>query len=197
MKQAGKVTIGAVLAALMFVAPAAAEELSEKSVRTFVSYAWSLVPQQFTTPSGKKIVIDKSKPDDVMVPLDVASQIIRVGRISAHAQICNLPEDQRDNYRSMMKREGVKKKWSPQQMVFISQLHLTTVMLLTGKIKVTVKDGDKEVVIDDGSKAKAQTCSDEQRAKVKEVIAAYVKSGPALASAATGAIQAQPAAKKE
>ncbi len=196
MKKAGTIIIGGMVAALLMASPAAAEQLSEKSVRTFMSYAWSLVPQRFTPPNGKPIIIDKTKPDEVMVPLDVAREVIRVGRLSAHAQICDMAEVQRDNYRSLMKRESLKDKWTPQQMVYISQLHLTTVMLLTGKIKVTVKDGDKEVVVDDGSKAKAQTCSDEQRVKVKEVIAAYVKAGPDLASNSKSAVKTQPTAKK-
>ncbi len=42
------------------------------------------------------------------------------------------------------------------------------------------KDGDKEVVVDEKA-APTQTCTDEQRAKVKELIAAYVKAGPAPA----------------
>jgi len=196
MKKAGMSSIGGIVAAFLLVSPALSAELSEKSVRTFMSYAWSLVPQQFTPPNGKKIIIDKSKPKEVMVPLDVAREVIRVGRMSAHAQICDLAEEQTKNYRSLMKRQSLKGKWTPQQMVYISQLHLTTVMLLTGKIKVTVKDGDKEVVVDDGSKSQAQTCSDEQRAKVKEVITAYVKAGPDIASNTRGAVKAQPTAKK-
>ena len=37
----------------------AGEELSEKSIQTFMDYAWSLVPQQFTMPNGKTILVDK------------------------------------------------------------------------------------------------------------------------------------------
>ncbi len=33
-------------------------------------------------------------------------------------------------------------------MLYINQLHLVTVMLLTGKVKVTDKDGNKEVSIE-------------------------------------------------
>ncbi len=102
-----------------------------------------------------------------------------------------------------MRREVEKKKWTDQQTLFINQLHLTTVMLLTGKIKVVEKEGDKEVVVDEKA-APTQTCSDEQKAKVKELIAAYVKTGPALAAAeppaaaagAAPAPAAAPAAKK-
>jgi hypothetical protein len=165
---------------------AAEGELSDKSVQIFMEYAWSLTPQQFSKKDGTVIMVDKSKPDQAMVPLDVAREVIRVGRISAHAQVCNLPEDQMLNHRSMMRRETDKKKWSDQQMLYINQLHLTTVMLLTGKIKLVEKDGDKEVVVDE-KQTPQQTCSDEQRGKVKELIAAYVKAGPALASAEPGA----------
>ena len=160
----------------------AAEELSEKSVQTFMDYAWGLVPQQFTMPNGKTITVDKKKKDEVMVPIDVAREVIRVGRLSAHAQICELQADQVSNYNSLMRREIEKKKWTDQQVLFISQLHLTTVMLLTGKIKLVDNQGGKEVVVEEG-KANTQTCSNEQKAKVKEVIAAYVKAGPALAAA--------------
>ena len=116
-----------------------------------------------------------------MVPIDIAREVIRVGRLSAHAQVCNLPDDQTLNHRSLMRREVDKKKWTDQQTLYINQLHLTTVMLLTGKIKLVEKDGDKEVVVDEKT-APTQTCTDEQRGKVKELIAAYVKAGPALAS---------------
>ena len=171
--------IGACAAALALGAalPASAQELSEKSVRSFMEYAWSLTPQQFSKQDGTVIVIDKKKKDEVMVPIDVAREVIRVGRISAHAQICGLTDHQIVNHRSLMKREEEKKTWTDQQIVYINQLHLTTVMLLTGKIRLVEKDGDKEVVIDDG-KAATQTCTDEQRNKVRDVIVAYVESGP-------------------
>ncbi|MFM7084480.1 MAG: hypothetical protein ACKOW3_05695 [Hyphomicrobium sp.] len=154
-----------------------AEELSEKSVRTFMEYAWSLTPQQFSKQDGTVIVIDKKKKEDVFVPLDVAREVIKVGRISAHAQVCGLPELQVANHRSLMKREEEKKTWSEQQLVYINQLHLTTVMLLTGRIRLVEKEGDKEVVIDEG-KSSTPTCTDEQRGKVKDMIVSYIESGP-------------------
>lgn len=188
-------------AALATASMAGEGELSDKSVQIIMEYAWSMTPQQFSKKDGTVIIVDKQKRDQAMVPIDVAREVVRVGRISAHAQACNLPEDQTLNHRSLMKRELEKKKWSDQQELFINQLHLTTVMLLTGKIKLIEKDGDKEVVVDE-KQAPQQTCTEEQKQKVKDVIAAYVKSGPSLASneapaaqpAATGATP--PAAKK-
>ena len=111
-----------------------------------MDYAWSLTPQQFSKQDGTVIIIDKKKKAEVMVPIDVAREVIRVGRISAHAQVCKLNDHQIVNHRSLMKREEEKKTWTDQQLVYINQLHLTTVMLLTGKIRLVEKDGDKEVV---------------------------------------------------
>jgi hypothetical protein len=188
------VAAGAMLATVG-AAVAGEGELSDKSVQVFMDYAWSLTPQQFSKKDGTIILVDKSKPEAAMVPIDVAREVIRVGRLSAHAQVCNLPDDQTLNHRSLMRREVDKKRWTDQQTLYINQLHLTTVMLLTGKIKLVEKDGDKEVVVDEKA-APTQTCTDEQRGKVKELIAAYVKAGPALASNESGAAPAAAPAKK-
>jgi hypothetical protein len=189
VKAGTRVAIAAAVAAGLIAQPAAAQELSDKSVKTFMEYAWQMVPAQFTKPDGKTVQIDKKKKDEVVVPMDLAREIIRVGRVSAHAQICELKEDQYLNYNSLMRRETDKKKWSDQQLIYINMLHLTTVMLLTGNIKLVEKDGDKEVVVEDSKKA-PPTCTAEQKTKVKELIAAYVAAGPKLnltAPAATGA----------
>jgi hypothetical protein len=194
MTKAGMGIAGAVAVALAAASsPATAQELSDKSVKTFMDYAWSLVPAKFTKPDGKTVEIDKKKKEEVLVPIDVAREIIKVGRLSAHAQVCDLPEDQVANYRSLMKRESDKKKWTEQQMIYISQLHLTTVMLLTGKIKLIEKEGDKEVVVEEG-KSNNQTCTPEQKAKVKDVIAAYVKAGPPITTGAAPVGAQQPTA---
>jgi hypothetical protein len=177
----GAVVAGA--AALAVTTASAGEgDLSDKSVQVIMDYAWALTPQQFSKKDGTVIVVDKTKRETVMVPLDVAREVVRVARISAHAQVCNLPEEQTLNHRSLMRREVDKKKWTDQQTLYINQLHLTTVMLLSGKIKLVEKDGDKDVVVDEKTQQAPQTCTDEQRQKVKDLVAAYVKAGPSLAS---------------
>lgn len=168
--------------------PSEAQELSERSVKTFMDYAWSLTPSKFTKPDGTSVEIDKKDRTKAEVPIETAREVIMAGRLTAHAQICELPEDQVANYRSLMRREDAKGKWTPQQMIYINQLHLTTVMLLTGKIKLVEKrDGEKDVVIEEPKSEKAQTCTDEQRKKVKELIAAYVASGPDFADSSKAA----------
>ena len=216
MKWAGRGWACAVVMAAIFAtapANANAQELSEKATLTFMEYAWTLTPERFTKPNGETILIDKTKRAEITIPLDVAREVIRAGRLSAHAQACGLSQEQGDNHSSLMRRQVQTKKWSPQQMVYINQLHLTVVMLLTGRIKLVEKADDKpgaaggkapdkEVVVAQEPEKVAQTCSAEQKAKVKELIAAYVKTGPALASsnpaaaapAETGSPSAAPAA---
>jgi hypothetical protein len=169
------------------ITSAGAQELSDKAINSFMDYAWSLTPQQFSKPDGTVIQIDKKKKDEVLVPVDMAREIIKAGRLSAHAQVCDLRDEQVNNHRALMRREEARKKWTPQQMVYISQLHLTTVMLLTGKIKLVEKEGDKEVVVDEGKAPPVQTCTDEQKKKVKELITAYVDASPKAPAPAEGA----------
>jgi hypothetical protein len=162
---------------------AQAKELSEKSVLALMRYAWALVPQKFTTPQGKVIEVDKSKPSESVVPMDTAREVIRVARMSAYAQLCELPEEQRANYQTLMRREA-DKKWTDQQMLYINQLHLFTVMTLTGKVQLVEKDGDKQVVVQEGKSPKTESCTDTERKKVQSQIMAYVGSAPPPAKAA-------------
>ena len=183
--------IGALLLATVST-QASAQKMSDRSVKTIMSYAWSYTPDKFTPPSGKTVFIDKKNREKMTVPVEKGREIIMAARLTAHAQICDLTEDQVKNYRSLMVRENRSKKWSPQQMVYINQLHLTTVMMLVGKLQIVEQKGDKKVVVKEGS-APPKTCTDEQKKKIKELIAKYVASGPDL-SAAKSPVQA---AKKE
>lgn len=188
----GAIALAAVLA--LSGGARATQALSEKSVKAFMDYAWSLTPHKFTRPDGRTIEIDKTDRSKVEIPIEIAREVIMAGRRTAHAQICELVEDQVNNYRSLMKRESEKKKWTDQQMIYINQLHLTTVMLLNGKIKLVEQlDGGKEVVVEEGKPSEAKTCTDEQRKKVRDSIAAYVKSGPPLATASSSPAAPSPA----
>jgi hypothetical protein len=71
--RAARVLLAAVLAAGCG-APALAQgkDLSEKSVQLLMQYAWALTPPKFTAPDGKTIEVDKTKPKDVIVPVNVA-----------------------------------------------------------------------------------------------------------------------------
>jgi hypothetical protein len=137
-----------------------------------------MVPQKFTTPLGKTIEVDKTKASESIVPLEVARDVIHAARLSAYAQLCDLAEEQRANYQTLMRREEAKSKWTDQQMLFINQLHLFTVMTLTGKVQLVEKDGDKQVVVQEGKAPKTGTCSDTERKKVQDQIMAFVSANP-------------------
>jgi hypothetical protein len=188
----GKFTCGglglALAASVMTLAgdPAKAQgkELSDKSVALLMQYAWALTPPKFTAPDGKTIEVDKSKPKDVIVPLDTAREVIRVARLTAYAQLCELPEEQRANYQTLMKREEAKASWTQQQLLYINQLHLFTVMTLTGKVAIVDKEGDKQVVVQEKKAApSSSSCTDTERQRVKAQIAAYISAAPAAKTA--------------
>ena len=117
-----------------------------------------------------------------------------MARMSAYAQLCELPEEQRANYQTLMRREEAKTKWTDQQMLFINQLHLFTVMTLTGKVQLVEKDGDKQVVVQEGKPVKTESCTDTERKKVQDQIMAYVNSAPPPAAPAAAATAAPPPA---
>ena len=158
-------------------ARAQGNNLSDKSIGLLMDYAWAITPAKFTLPCGKTIEVDKNDREKAMVPIETARDVVRAGRLSANAQICELSEEQAANYQTLMARERAKNTWSDQQVLYISQLHLFTVMMLTGKVNVVSREGeDKAVVVEEPAKpaAKAPTCSDAERQKVKEQINAYV-----------------------
>jgi hypothetical protein len=154
------------------------KELSDKSVNLLMHYAWALTPPKFTAPDGKTIEVDKTKPKDVIVPIEAAREVIRVARLTAYAQLCELDEEQRANYQTLMRREEAKASWTDQQLLYINQLHLFTVMTLTGKVAIVDKEGDKQVVVQDGKASKAESCTDTERQRIKAQIVAYINSGP-------------------
>ncbi len=180
----GTVAAGLALAVLLAAAGSGSalaqnKELSEKSVQLLMQYAWALTPPKFTAPDGKTIEVDKTKPKDVIVAVDVAREVIRVARLTAYAQVCELIEEQRANYQTLMRREEAKATWTDQQLLYISQLHLFTVMTLTGKVQIVEKEGDKQVVVRDAKGgSKAESCTETERQRIKTQIVAYINSAP-------------------
>ena len=77
-----------------------------------------------------------------------------------------------------MRREEAKGKWTDQQMLFINQLHLFTVMTLTGKVQLVEKDGTRQVVVQESRPMKTDSCTDAERKKVQEEVMTFVNSVP-------------------
>lgn len=179
---------------------AVAAELTDKSVATLMNFAWGMMPEKFTKPDKTVIEVDKAKRDEIIVPVAVARDVIKVAARSAKAQRCRMNEQMVINHRVMMKRETDKKQWSEQQLLYINQLHLFVVMLQTGNVTITEKEGENEVKTSDGDAAaqpaaataesadpaaqadaavKAAAalpdCSEDQKKAIKDEVTAYVK----------------------
>jgi len=183
-KRAGMLGVAAVVALLLAPATnASAQKISEKSVRTLMQYALSYTPDRFTGSDGNTIHINRKDPAAIkklMVPLAKAEEAVLAGRLAAHARVCGLYDEEKNTFISFVVREKRSKKWTPQQVIYMRALFYTTEMLMVGKVQVVQRDdGGKKVVIKDG-KAAIKSCTDQQRVKVKELVANYIKAGPDL-----------------
>lgn len=174
-----------VLAGLVFAAAATAQtssgaaqdQLSEKSVNLITKFALTTIPSEIKQPDGSVLKIDIENVDKIVVPVDDARRIIMVARNSAHAQICDMPELQAENYLALMRMEQAKDKWSKEQMLFINRLHLFTVMWLTGNVQLVEKGGgEKPEVISTPKNTKVEECTPEDKESVKANIEAFLKS---------------------
>ena len=120
---------------------------------------------------------DKKKPKEVEVPLDIAREAVQVGYYSAHAQLCNLMEEQQANYQTLMARQR-DANWTDQQKLYIQKLHQATVMIMTGKIKFVESEGNLKPVQRDAKTNVNEPCTDAKRQNVKAQIASYINASP-------------------
>jgi len=150
--------------------------LSVKTVKLITGFALTTIPSEIKRSDGSTMKIDKSDVSNIVVPIDDARRVIKVARLSAHAQMCNLPQLQAQNYMTMMRQERAKDRWTEEQLLFINRLHLFTVMWLSGNVKFVDKgDGSKEPeIISDPDESKYE-CSDEDRQQVRAAIENYLK----------------------
>jgi hypothetical protein len=172
--KAGLVAAVAMSGLVTTVAAQTQSKLSDKSVNTLMEYAWQILPSKFTTPAGKVIEVDKSKREANIVPVENGREIIRVAYSSAQAQVCELWEEQQANFDTLMRREHERKKWTEQQMLYITTLHRMTIHAVAGKLRVEEKAGELKVLLEPIKPGEGK-CSDEQKAKVRDTILAYVK----------------------
>jgi hypothetical protein len=186
--------IGAALAVFMAFATATGgmaqtekgKELSDRTVRVLMEYAWQILPDKFKAPSGKLIEVDKTKREENMVPVDVAREVIRVGYNSGHAQLCELWEEQLANFNTLMKRETHKKQWTDQQLLYITTLHRMTIHASTGKLRIEEKEGELKVFLEPLVPGKDKIdCSDDRKKRIVSSIQAYLQIDNSTVQSAT------------
>lgn len=188
----------AMLAASPVLAQGQTKELSDKSVAILMEYAWLILPSQMRVPD-RTIKVDKSQKDKVLVPVETARDVIKAGYMSAQAQLCDMMEAQAANYDALMRFERAKKKWTDQQLLYITTLHRMTIHMAAGKLRVVEKSKDEQLVILEAIEPQKSGCTDDKRKEITDKIVAYVKAAPILEKAETppAAPQPTPAAAKD
>lgn len=180
LKQLMAVTLGIFLLTTSAIAQDAGKkpEIKDKTVKTLMKFAFGLMPEVYTGPDGKKITINKKNPDEVIIPVDDARRIILVADRSAKAQNCDLKVMQTLNHNAMVKYEQIFKSWTDKQKLFINQLHLFTVLYMTGNVKFNEKQKTKEQIAADVKKSDVKNtykCSDDERKKVAASVDEYLE----------------------
>jgi hypothetical protein len=164
---------------------AQAKPQNDRAVTLLMKFALNTIPRQFRQPNGEVIIIDRSKTNEIVVPLEKAREVVTVADRSARAQYCNLPEEQSSNFQSLMQREVASERWTKQQLVFITLLHATTVAYLTGSLRVTFEgdgeSGGTEVVTK--GPVWTEPCTDRLREEIKSRVLAYINEAPAIPAA--------------
>lgn len=176
-------TLAVLLAGGVHTPAQAQNKLSDKSVQVLMEHAWKQLPPQVTTREGVTIVVDKTKRDQVVVPAETGREVIMVARMSAHAQLCSLVEEQKANYDTLRRRELAKKTWSDQQMLYIHWLHITVVQWLTGTL--TLRDTQDGTVVSQQRPVTTGPCSEADKQRIKDQITAYINAAPASPASKT------------
>lgn len=169
----------------------ASKELSDRSVKVLMEYAWTILPAKFTSPDNRVVEVDKkNKKKETVVPTDIGREVIKVGYVSAQAQLCEMWEEQVQNFDAMIRIQRSKHNWTDQQLLYITTLHRMTIHMAAGKLKVTEKEGEQIVSLEPIEPSK-DTCNDEKRKKVKEVVLAQIEAAKAVPAPKRAAAPAQ------
>lgn len=182
----------AIALCVVFALPGVAQETQKKKhpsdrtvdfLKTFVE--GFLIPDEIPRSDGTKIKVDrkdKAEMGKFAIPRDDMRRIIRIAHSGANAEICERVDLQQSAYRWMRGEEHKKKKWSDQQLFFISRLYVATVMWQTGQASVIV-DGEKAEKVgttanrEEESVSKKAICTDNKREGVKRLEAFLKEKG--------------------
>lgn len=159
-------------------------KISDKTVKTLMTYAWDSVPPQVTLRSGKVIKFDRTNRQSVELPLEAAKKVVIAAYRSYQAQICDLQPAMVANRDAMMARLLQENKWSDQQIQYANLLHAFVVAYTSGKVELRYIDPDKkEVKISEVPVEKVvepKKCSEDLKKSVDQAIYNYYKNTPGL-----------------
>src|SRR5690349_5084604 len=93
-------------------ADAPTEMHGDSAVRVMSTFALSILPDEIPNDKGQMVKLDKSNPSLYLIPIDDARHVIRVATRSAYAEVCNLPDLEKQNYNTLMRTEQLKNVWT-------------------------------------------------------------------------------------
>lgn len=184
--RAGLSVVGAIGALTVTTSIPAQAQISDQSVNWYIQFVWNNLGAQFSERDGTVVRIDKTKKDEVIVPIDVARDVIVGGWRGARARMCDLPDEFTANFDLTRASANGKGSWTPQQRHFMKALFQRVVQLNSGKTKVVVSE-DGKVVKEEVIKSKViKDCTDEERESLRKEIKAMVVKANAEKGSSSG-----------
>lgn len=172
--RAGLFTIATVVTVSLGTSGPASAQISDQSVNWYIQFVWNNLGAQFSERDGSVVRINKNKKDEVVVPIDVARDVIVGGWRGARTRICDLSDEFNVNFELTRANANKKGNWTPQQRHFMKALFQRVVQLNSGKTKVVVSE-DGKVVEEKVVKSKViKECTDEERESLRKEIKAMV-----------------------
>ena len=149
-------------------------QISDQSVNWYIQFVWNNLGAQFSDRDGTVVRINKSKKEEVIVPIDVAREVIVGGWRGARARTCDLPDEFAANFELTRVSANKKGNWTAQQRHFMKELFQRVVQLNAGKTKATISE-DGKVVKEEVIKSKViKDCTDEERESLRKEIKGMV-----------------------
>ena len=186
--KAGRALVAAIAVLAIGVSAPAHAQISDQSVNWYIQFVWNNLGAQFSERDGTVVRIDKSKKEEVIVPIDVARDVIVGGWRGARTRICDLTDEFAANFELTRANANKKGNWTAQQRHFMKALFQRVVQLNSGKTKVVVSE-DGKVVKEEVVKSKIiKDCTDEERESLRKEIKAMVVKAEAEKSKGKAAV---------
>lgn len=155
----------AIAAVALLVSPALADDEGFDRLRVFYSETWVGMPASCRFRSGT-VKVSGEQWQKFELPADLGNEVIRLGRLRAHAAACGLKEEHEGLLCAFAKRHS--ERLSPRRMIFARELNRTVVTVLTSDVSA-----EGEV-----AKMKHIACTAKTRTQVKALVDGYLAKVP-------------------
>ena len=189
----GLVCLFVCLSGALAPAQAQGKGISDASASALMNDTWYAMPAQYTRRSSEVIVVDKTKKQEVVVPLEKGKEVIHAAYRSGKAHYCGMLEEYEANFKTLLSREHASGRWTKQQFLYIEMLHNYTMQFSLGKIRIKLgEDGKKDFEVIEKGPLWTKPCTDDDRKIISSQILAFIKANAAPLPAAPATQRAEP-----